>query len=116
MVSFIVDLLIKISEILNIVGVAIIVLGLGYSLYHFFAEFTWKKSPHHNWNLAKLRIEIGSSIVLGMDFMVSADVITSIILPGYWEIGQLAILVTIRIILSYFLNQELQALTDHKHT
>lgn len=57
-----------------------------------------------------LRLELGYGIILGLEFMIGADIIESMAQPTYYDIGILASLVFIRTFLSYFLGKELAAL------
>lgn len=100
--------LIFIHEAFSFAGVAIIVVGALYTLYHFIMVVADQK--RHVLNLAHLRIGIGCSIILGLDFMVAADVVQTVLAPDYYELGILGSLVVIRIILSYFLTKEINLL------
>ena len=62
-------------------------------------------------NVTKLRCELGYGILLGLEFMIGADIIGSMAKPTYYDIGILAMLVFIRTFLSYFLGRELAALS-----
>ncbi len=58
----------------------------------------------------RVRSELGYGIILGLEFMIGADIIESMAKPTYYDIGILASLVVIRTFLSYFLGKELEAL------
>ena len=62
-------------------------------------------------NINKLRCELGYGIILGLEFMIGADIIESMAQPTYYDIGILASLVFIRTFLSYVLGKELEALS-----
>ena len=59
----------------------------------------------------KLRLHLGSYLLLGLEFLVAADVIHTILHPGLNELAVLGSIVVIRTILSFFLNWEMQ----HNH-
>ncbi len=61
-----------------------------------------------------IRLQLGNSVILGLEFMVGADIIGSLVRPDYYTVGILAIVVLIRTILSYFLNLELERLTPEQ--
>lgn len=61
-----------------------------------------------------LRLELGYGIILGLEFMIGADIIESMVKPTYYDIGMLALLVVIRTFLSYFLGKELAVLKTEK--
>jgi uncharacterized membrane protein len=58
-----------------------------------------------------IRLQFGESVILGLEFMVGADIIGSLIAPDYYNLGMLAIIVGVRTVLSYFLSRELRDLT-----
>jgi len=57
----------------------------------------------------EIRARLGYGIILGLEFLVAADIMTSVVRPDYYNLGILAILVLIRTLLSFFLNKELEA-------
>jgi len=108
-----------IIETLNIVGISIIVLGMVYSSIHYFASTfgLFVKSKTHAMDLTKLRSEICNSIILGLDFMVGATVIESVISPGYTvaepdyhSLGLAALMILVRILFSFYVDKELETL------
>ncbi|MBM3306133.1 MAG: DUF1622 domain-containing protein [Candidatus Aminicenantes bacterium] len=54
-----------------------------------------------------LRHQLGSYLILGLEFMIAADVIATVIHPTIKEIAVLASIVVIRTIISYFLDREM---------
>lgn len=54
-----------------------------------------------------LRHQLGSYLLLGLEFLIAADVIATIISPTIKEIAVLASIVVIRTIISYFLDREM---------
>lgn len=99
------QILLYIKFFLEFIGVAIIVFGAFESIVLLIRYFN-----KDGFNINAVRFQFGSAVILGLEFMVGADIIGSLIEPDYYSIGLLAILVVIRTILSYFLNQELEAL------
>lgn len=98
-----------IHELFYLLGVAVIIIGSFVALFHFMQAIVVKNTKSR-FTLAHLRSELGGSIVLGLDFMVAADVIQTVLAPDYYELGMLGALVLIRITLSYFLGKELEFL------
>ena len=60
-----------------------------------------------------LRHHLGSYLLLGLEFLVAADVIHTILHPGREELIILGAIVLIRTILSFFLNLEMR--NNHKN-
>ena len=54
-----------------------------------------------------LRLNLGYYILLGLEFLVAADVVETILRPGWEELGILAGVVLIRTVISFSLNWEL---------
>ena len=63
-----------------------------------------------------LRHHLGSYILLGLEFLIAADVVHSLIKPTLAEIAILGGIVTIRTVLSFFLTRELAEHNCEKKT
>jgi uncharacterized membrane protein len=94
---------------IGLAGAFIIVFGVAVSLFGFFrleiARITGKsicrKRDH-------LRQHLGSYLLLGLEFLVAADVVHTIIRPSLKELAVLGSIVGIRTLLNFFLNKELE--------
>lgn len=95
-----------IEKIIDIIGVLVICFGLIYALHQLYLFL-----KHQNVTIYQIRLKFGASLILGLEFMVGADIIGSLISRNYYTIGLLGLIVLIRSILSFFLNRELQELT-----
>jgi len=103
--SFPDNILLNMRGLIGSLGVIIICLGAVRSLYQLFMFLM-----HGQLNTNYIRLQFGDSVILGLEFMVGADIIGSLVAPDYYNLGMLAIIVIIRTILSYFLSKELKAL------
>lgn len=103
-------ILLYIRDCISAIGVAVICLGAIRSLYQLGMLLVYKKYSENF-----IRLQFGESVILGLEFMVGADIIGSLVAPDYYNLGLLAVIVVIRSILSYFLSLELQALTPLRH-
>lgn len=54
-----------------------------------------------------IRLSLGRFLVLGLEFLLAADILRSAMAPSFEEIGQLAAIAAIRTALNYFLNREI---------
>jgi len=54
-----------------------------------------------------IRVGIGFYLVLGLEFLIAADIIRTILEPSLVELGVLGAIVAIRILLAYFLGREI---------
>ncbi len=106
MISLI-DVSLLVSSLISTIGVAVIAFGAFRSLYTFIASVLRRSSIDVN----GIRLRLGHDIILGLEFMVGADIIKSITRPTYYDVGLLALLVLIRTFLSYFLSKELASLS-----
>ena len=64
-----------------------------------------------------IRNYFGSYVLLGLEILIAADIIETIIHPTFEDIVRLAAVVIIRTVISYFLNKEIERAlqtTDHQ--
>ncbi len=62
-----------------------------------------------------LRHHFGSYLLLGLEFLIAADIINTIVSPTLEEVGILGAIVVIRTVINYSLNKEMaDAHTDHQ--
>jgi len=57
--------------------------------------------------LEKIRIDLGRYLLLGLEFLIAADIIRTIVKPSLEEVAVLIAIVAIRTVISYFLNKEI---------
>jgi uncharacterized membrane protein len=101
---------IVISDIVALIGVGIIGFGALKAGYNFLLSIVGKRAINVNY----VRVELGYSIILGLEFMVGSDIIESMVKPNYYEVGILGLLVLIRTFLSYFLYKELEQVSKEE--
>jgi uncharacterized membrane protein len=107
-------LLIYIKTVISLTGILVIFVGVLISLGQF-GQFLLTKSyarPSNEINLIRLRL--GRILILGLEFIVAADLIGTITTPDYYDVGILAIIVIIRSILSYTINKEIESLSSEE--
>ena len=103
------NILENISFTVGIIAIVIIVWGviLGFfavlknEFYRFRSKDTKTITPHH------IRHMVGSYLLLGLEFLIAADIIRTIVKPTLEELAILGGIVVIRTIISYFLGKEL---------
>ncbi len=103
------NVLIAIRGCIGTIGVVVICLGAARALYQL-AMLLMSRKFSENY----IRLQFGNSVILGLEFMVGADIVGSLAAPDYYNLGLLAIIVVIRTILSYFLTLELRGLTPEQ--
>ena len=104
--------LIVIRRIVALIGVFIILWGALSSFYAFFFHNSEKSKDLSEIDL--IRLNFGRMIILGLEFIVAADVIETTTTPDYYTLGILASLVVIRTFLTFFMNRELNLLAEMK--
>ncbi len=89
----------------GLVGVFIIMLGVVRGLRDFISlEMGTKiRKISHN----KIRYELGIYLLLGLEFMVAADILETVFKPSMEQLAILGGIVIIRTALNYFLDKEL---------
>ncbi|MBK1812224.1 DUF1622 domain-containing protein [Clostridium sp. YIM B02505] len=104
----------KILEILIIglqgLSIIIIVWGVLLCLINFIkVEISIDNRSNIVQKITSTKNHLGSYILLGLEVLISADIIDSILNPTMHDILRLATIVIIRTIISYFLNKEMKA-------
>ena len=97
--------------IIALVGTVVILIGVFISAYQFAYMKVFPGQAHKKgWGIELIRRDLGLTIVLGLEFIIAADVISTISAPDYYSVGILAIVVMIRTFLSYSLSREINEL------
>lgn len=97
------------NAILEAVGVGIIIVVSLYALGYALLQAIKKRDGNTVFHETRFRLIRG--ILLGLDFLVAADIIRTVVVElSYESVGVLAIIVIIRIILSFSLEVEVTGL------
>lgn len=105
--------IIVIQRCVSSIGIIIIVFGVIAALcqYLFFAITGVLITQGQKINT--IRLNLGRTLILGLEFIVAADLIGTTTTPDYYAVGLLAIIVVVRTILSFSLNRELMSLSNN---
>jgi uncharacterized membrane protein len=98
------ELITFVANAIGLVGMAIIIWGIILVLKDFLLDL-FSDEPRSKF---QLRQKLGSYLVMGLEFFIAADIIRTVLRPGWNEIGMLAAIIALRIMLSYFLGRELR--------
>ncbi len=105
--SLIVEGIHWITRAIEVTGTAIIVIGAGSSLIRFLRQSV--KGPIDQHVVGSFRSSLGEAILLGLEFLVAADIINTIaIQPTLSSLAVLAGIVLIRTFLSFSLEVEIK--------
>ena len=99
---------------LNLLSILVLVWGgvkAGFDFIRFEIKAKDRMSAARENNF--IRNFLGSYVLLGLEILIAADIIETIIHPTFADIVRLAVVVVIRTVISYFLNMEIEkALKD----
>lgn len=103
------------SEVVNYIGVLILMYGFAKGLIQLIKNETSKKKNDDFFNsIQNLRSKIGLYILLALDFLIAADIIDSVIHRNLDELTKLGIVIVIRIAIGYFLGKEIAEIHEAK--
>jgi uncharacterized membrane protein len=90
----------------EVLGVCILVLGSLIALLHVALSLMHRQSPTTVYQ--NLRQDLARAIMLGLEFLVAADIIRSVALePSFQSVGVLGLIVVVRTFLSWSLEVEM---------
>ena len=97
-----------ISIAIGIIAILIVLYGVGVGLIEFaLAEIrSFRTHRAGSFNFQSIRHDIGFHLILGLEFLIAADIVRTIIRPSLEELAVLGGIVAIRTLLSYFLGKE----------
>lgn len=90
-------------------GILIILIGILFALWQYILQVKKGSLKKNNEQVNVIRLELARSLLLGLEFIVAADLIGTTTAPDYYSVGILAIIVVVRTILSFTLSRELQS-------
>ncbi|MDA0637465.1 DUF1622 domain-containing protein [Nonomuraea sp. MCN248] len=95
------------GEAIDLAGVAVIVIGALMTTVIFGYRLFQRRSVQETYQ--KYRRGLGRAILLGLEFLVAADIIRTVaVSPTFAGVGVLAVIVLVRTILSFSLEVELE--------
>jgi uncharacterized membrane protein len=95
---------------IGLLGVLVIVFGVLSGLARFVrAEFSAARGLVMDEERKKLRHVLGYYLLLGLEFLIAADIIDTLVKPSVQDLAVLGAIVLIRTTISYSLNAELKS-------
>ncbi|HSW70462.1 MAG TPA: DUF1622 domain-containing protein [Gammaproteobacteria bacterium] len=102
-----------IQQIISLAGILIIlsgiVIAISQYLYSLFTDKLMKQTNRIN----TIRLNLGHILLLGLEFIVAADLIGTTTTPDYYTVGIVASIVIIRTVLSFTINREIASLSKN---
>lgn len=84
-------------------GAVVIVIGVGRTLVFYLVHFLKRECSEE---VRKLRIRLGQSLVMGIEFQVAADILKTSVSPTWNDVLFLTALIGLRTLLSFVLEYE----------
>ena len=94
---------------IDVISVFIIIWGflLAFKAFAMHEYYRIRKIPNL-YDAEKIRQTLGVYILMGLEFMIAADIIHSFVSRSMQELYYLALIVAIRTVIAYFLGKELE--------
>jgi len=108
------QLLLVIQHSISLMGILVILSGILFAIYQYLLYFLKGRLAKHDPGINVIRLNLGRVLILGLEFIVAADLIGTTTTPDYYAVGILAIIVVIRTVLSFTLNRELMTLSKER--
>jgi uncharacterized membrane protein len=109
------QLLLHIQHGISFLGVLLILSGVLMASVAFVKHFFAKPNKiHPDPFINKIRLNLTRILILGLEFIVAADLIGTTTAPDYYSVGIVASIVLIRTVLSFSLNKEISDLTKEE--
>lgn len=95
---------------IGVLGVLVIVFGVACGLWRFVAsEYRSARGANVDEDRKRLRHLLGYYLLLGLEFLIAADIIDTLMKPSIQDLIVLGAVLVIRTVISYSLNAELRS-------
>jgi uncharacterized membrane protein len=105
------NVLVFFQHCVSTIGILIILIGVAFSLFLYLYDLVSGRLIEDGSAVNAIRLRLGRTLILGLEFIVAADLIGTTTTPDYYAVGLLAIIVLVRTVLSFSINRELMSLT-----
>lgn len=104
------NILVFIQHGVSLIGILIIISGVLLALSQYVYSVYAGHVVSQTSDINAIRLNLGRVLILGLEFIVAADLIGTTTTPDYYSVGMLAIIVLVRTVLSFSINRELMAI------
>ena len=102
-----------VASVIDLIGIAIVLWGFGRALIGFIrAELTRFRDPGDLGCMHKVRLDLGTYILVGIEFMIASDIIQTVVKRELVDLAFVSALVAIRTAISFFLGRELAEVAE----
>ena len=103
------------ATIISIISLLIVTYGVLIGFIAFLRnEFKRFNGTYSTNNIRQLRVNFGSYLLLGLEFLIASDILKTVLDPALDELAILGGVVVVRTVLSVFLNKEIRELAEDK--
>lgn len=103
-----------VQHIVSTIGVFIIISGVALCLCQFVYYLVSGQLIDQSAAINKIRMTLARVLILGLEFIVAADLIGTTTTPDYYAVGLLAIIVLIRTVLTFSINREIISISKEQ--
>lgn len=100
-----------IQHCISVLGVIIIISGVIFCLWQYLYGLFSGSIAVESASINIIRLNLGRVLILGLEFIVAADLIGTTTTPDYYAVGLLALIVLVRTVLSFSINRELMSIS-----
>ncbi len=109
--SMLTDFLDLLATVISVISLLIVTYGAIIAIVAFLCnELKRFKGEYTTLNIRKLRANLGTYLLLGLEFLIASDILKTVLEPSLDELAILGGVVVLRTVLSYFLNREIKEL------
>lgn len=103
----------NVIEFVEIVSAIVLLTGFGKGIWGFIkSEWNYFRQKIERINLSELRPVVGNYILLGLDFYIVSDILSTMLKPALEELISLTVIGLLRTVIGYFLAKEIEHKTS----
>jgi len=103
-----------IQHTISLAGILIILSGILLAIGQYGYSLLTSPLRKQGAQINSIRLHLGHVLLLGLEFIVAADLIGTTTTPDYYTVGIVASIVLIRTVLSFTINREIVSLSKEK--
>ncbi len=109
LIESVMHLLDAISSVISVISVGVVIYGTCIAIIKFLRnEIGRFKCSYTMHQVRVLRADLGTYLLLGLEFLIASDILKTIVEPGIQELMILGGIVLLRTVLSFFLDREIR--------
>lgn len=105
---------IYIQQTISLAGILIILSGILMAIAQYCHSLLTSKLNKQAIQINTIRLNLGRILLLGLEFIIAADLIGTTTTPDYYTLGIVASIVIIRTVLSFTINREISSLNKER--